>query len=70
MKIYLPAIGLGLLAACNTPPPQNNVQDVAANNMALDEVTEVQDDSASVLPDEAENHVQENSAARRANSAN
>lgn len=42
------------LAACGNPPPEpaNNVQDVAANDMAADEVTEVQDDSASVEPGE------------------
>ena len=54
MKIWIPAIATILLAACNTPPPQNNLQEVATNNMMLDEVTEVQDDSASALPTEAE----------------
>lgn len=40
------------LAACSGAPsdPANNIQDVAANDMAPDEVTEVADDSASVEP--------------------
>lgn len=47
MKIYLLAGPLLLLAACNSAPTQNAVvQDVAANNMIADEVTEVPDDSA------------------------
>jgi uncharacterized lipoprotein YajG len=54
MKICIPAFALILLAACNAPPAQNNVQEVAANNMAVDEVTEVQDDSASASQSEAE----------------
>lgn len=42
------------LAACGGAPtePANTVQDVAANDMAPDEVTEVADDSASVEPGE------------------
>ena len=46
MKIYILAAPLLALAACDSTPPQNNVQDVAANNMIADDVTEVQDDSA------------------------
>jgi hypothetical protein len=47
MKIYLLAAPLLALAACDSAPPQNAVvQDVAANNMIADDVTEVQDDSA------------------------
>lgn len=42
------------LAACGGAPsePANNVQDVAANEMADDEVTDVADDSASMEPGE------------------
>jgi uncharacterized lipoprotein YajG len=62
MKICIPAVALVLLAACNAPSAQNNMQEVAANNMAVDEVTEVQDDSASAPQSEADsqdpgNHV-------------
>jgi hypothetical protein len=50
MKIYIPAAALLALTACGSTPAQNetanNVQDVAANNMIADDVTEVQDDSA------------------------
>jgi hypothetical protein len=47
MKICLLAAPLLFLAACNAAPTQNAVvQDVAANNMIADEVTEVPDDSA------------------------
>lgn len=47
MKIPLLAAPLLFLAACDSAPPQNAVvQDVAANNMIADEVTEVPDDSA------------------------
>jgi hypothetical protein len=47
MKIYILAAVLLALAACDSAPTQNAVvQDVAANNMIADEVTEVQDDSA------------------------
>lgn len=47
MKIYILAAPLLALAACDSAPTQNAVvQDVAANNMIADEVTEVQDDSA------------------------
>ncbi len=47
MKIYLLAAPLLILAACDSAPTENAVvQDVAANNMIADEVTEVQDDSA------------------------
>ena len=47
MKIYILAASLLALAACDSAPTQNAVvQDVAANNMIADEVTEVQDDSA------------------------
>ena len=45
MKIYIaPALAL-VLAACGAPAPEK-VEDVAANNMADDEVTEVMDESA------------------------
>jgi hypothetical protein len=50
MKIYMPAAALFLLAACNGAPPQNNVEDVSANNMIADEVTEVPDESAPSEP--------------------
>jgi uncharacterized lipoprotein YajG len=51
MKIYIPAAALFALTACgSTSPSLNNVQDVAANNMIADDVTEVQDDSAAALP--------------------
>ena len=66
MKIWIPAVATILLAACNTPPPQNNLQEVAANNMMLDEVTELQDDSASALPTEAESQDQGKNAAQAA----
>jgi hypothetical protein len=66
MKICISAVALVLLAACNTPPPQNNLQEVAANNMTLDEVTEVQNDSASAPPTEAESEDQANNAAEGA----
>lgn len=46
MKIYILAAPLLALTACDSAPPQNNVQDVAANNMIADDVTEVADDSA------------------------
>jgi hypothetical protein len=50
MKIYIPAAALLALSACGSTPPQNdmanNVQEVTANNMIADDVTEVQDDSA------------------------
>lgn len=46
MKIQLLAAALLALAGCDSAPSQNAVvQDVAANNMIADEVTEVQDDS-------------------------
>lgn len=42
------------LAACGASAPEsaNNIQDVAANEMADDEVTDVADDSASMEPGE------------------
>jgi len=48
-----------LIAGCDAapPPPQNVIQDVAANNMALDEVTEVADDSASAPAENADTAV-------------
>lgn len=47
MKIYILAAALLALTACDSAPTENAVvQDVAANNMIADEVTEVQDDSA------------------------
>ncbi len=51
MKIYILAATLLALAACGSTPPENNVQDVAANNMIADDVTEVEDDSASAPSD-------------------
>jgi hypothetical protein len=54
MKIYILAFPLLAMAACNAAPPQNNIQDVAANNMIADDVTEVQDDSASAPTAEKE----------------
>ena len=53
MKIYILAVPLLALAACDSAPPQNNVQDVAANNMIADDVTEVEDDSAAAPPSES-----------------
>lgn len=53
MKIYIFAAPLLALAACDSTPRQNNVQDVAANNMIADDVTEVQDDSATAPPTES-----------------
>jgi hypothetical protein len=53
MKIYVLAAPFLALAACDSAPPQNNIQEVAANNMVADDVTEVQDDSASAPPAEA-----------------
>ena len=54
MKIYIPVVALLALSACGSSPSQNdvagNVQDVAANNMIADDVTEVPDDSASAPP--------------------
>jgi len=48
LRYAVPAMFISV-AGCDAapPPPQNVIQDVAANNMALDEVTEVADDSAS-----------------------
>lgn len=46
MRIYLAALGALALAGCSSATNTANVQDVAANNMAADEVTEVQDESA------------------------
>jgi uncharacterized lipoprotein YajG len=66
MKICIPAVALVLLAACSTPSPQNNQPEVAASNMMLDDVTEVQDDSASAPPTEVEIEDQDNSAAQGA----
>lgn len=70
MKISIPAVALVLLAACNAAPPQNaaqgNVQDVAANKMSLDEVTEVEDDSASALPNDGEGREKANDSAEKA----
>lgn len=42
------------LTACGTPAPEpaNTVQDVAANEMAGDDVTDVADDSARMEPGE------------------
>ncbi len=54
MKIYILAAPLLALAACDAAPPQNNVVDVASNNMIADDVTEVDDDSASAPSNEAE----------------
>ena len=53
MKIYILAASLVALTACDSAPPQNSIQDVAANNMIADDVTEVQDDSASAPPAES-----------------
>jgi hypothetical protein len=54
MKIHILAAATLSLSACNPAPPQNAVvQDVAANNMIADDVTEVQDDSASAPSDVA-----------------
>ncbi len=68
MKIYIPFVALVMLAACNPPPTENtlqsNVQEVAANNMSLDEVTEVQDDSASALPSDVDTREQGNKSTR------
>ncbi|MFZ4745982.1 MAG: hypothetical protein ACOYLK_03700 [Sphingomonas sp.] len=66
MKICIPAVAFVLLAACNTPPPQNNLEAVAANDMTLDDVTEVQDDSASAPVTAAESQDQDNNAAQGA----
>lgn len=66
MKICIPALALVLLAACNAEPPQNTMQEVAANNMTLDEVTEVQDDSASAPLTEADSENQDKNAAEGA----
>ena len=52
MKIYILAAALFAVAGCNAAPPQNNIQDVAANNMIADDVTEVQDDSATSPPED------------------
>jgi len=54
MKIYILAAATLSLSACNPASPQNVVvQDVAANNMVADDVTEVADDSASAPSDAA-----------------
>ncbi len=70
MKLSIPAVALVLLAACNASSSQNtaqgNVQEVAANNMSLDEVTEVQDDSASALPNEGEGRERANNSDEKA----
>ena len=51
MKLYILAAPLLALTACgSTPENANNVVDVASNNMIADDVTEVQDDSASAPP--------------------
>jgi hypothetical protein len=50
MKIYLSAALALALVACGQPAPEK-VEDVAANNMAEDEVTEVADESAMPAPD-------------------
>ena len=54
MKSRAIIAALLVLAACGAPQaePAANVQDVAANEMLPDEVTEVADDSATADPDE------------------
>jgi hypothetical protein len=47
MRIHILAAPLLALAACDSAPTQNNVVDVASNNMIADDVTAVDDDSAS-----------------------
>jgi hypothetical protein len=55
MKMLVVAAPLLVLCACDAAPPaQNVIQDVAANNMIADDVTEVQDDSASAAPGDTE----------------
>ena len=64
MKSRAIIAALLVLAACGSPEaePVANVQDVAANEMLPDEVTEVADDSATLDPD--------NSGAAAMNTAN
>jgi hypothetical protein len=67
MKIYILAAPLLALAACGSTPPANNVQDVAANNMVADDVTEVQDDSAAAPPTADNEAVANGNASESAN---
>ncbi|MEP6786070.1 MAG: hypothetical protein ABI898_10060 [Sphingomonadales bacterium] len=55
MKSFAIIVAPVALAACGGPVPAstNTVEDVAANQMAPDEVTEVQDDSATVESEES-----------------
>lgn len=55
MKSFAIIVAPVALAACGgpAPAPTNAIEDVAANQMAPDEVTEVQDDSATVESEES-----------------
>lgn len=61
----IPALLLLALGACDAAPPaQNVVEDVAANDMIAEDVTEVRDDSARAEPDEADGRADVSSEAQ------
>ena len=61
MKFWLPSIAALALTACNATAPEK-VEDVAANNMSDDDVTEVQDETVHANSAEIGSHSNDSNA--------